>query len=193
MMDYELPEHQISIFNQHFEKGNRLSEELIIFKNKPQSKVEFWKRRKAKKAIIHYMKFLELIPNHWQTKWLLAKVYQTIAEPSKALQLFKEAMQIEKLNSDIAREASISAMDAGEVELAIKYSLDAIHRQPDNAGLICNHAINLMISGHDNEALEWIERAIEIEPDDPINQNAYLLIKDVKNGIRKRPRFDELN
>ncbi|MDO1449169.1 hypothetical protein Q0590_36375 [Rhodocytophaga aerolata] len=108
------------------------------------------------------------------------------------MQLFEDALAIEKLNPDVAREASIAAIDAGHVELAVNYSLEAIKRLPTDSGLMCNHAINLMVAGKDKEALEWIEKALAIDPMDKINQNAHQLIKLVSEGKRKRPKFDEL-
>ena len=192
-MEYKLSEDKISIFNSNFKKGNRLSESITIIKERNNSKLRFWDKRKAKKAIKHYYKCLVLIPDHWQTNWLIAKVYQTISENVKALEYFEIAMSIEKNNPDLPREASISAMDSGNIELAIKYSLEAINREPNDSGLYCNHALNLMVLGNDNEAINWIKKAIEIEPNDQINKNVFSLINEVAIGKRKRPRYNELN
>ena len=191
-MTYELPEDKIPVFNSNFEKGNRLADGILILKGSTSSKLGFWNKRKAQKAIKHYTACLNLIPRHWQTNWLIAKVYQVISENDKALKHFEIAIEEEKLNPDLPREASISAMDSGKVELAVKYSLEAINREPNNSGLFCNHAINLMILGNDNDAIEFITKAIELEPDDEINRNAHSLINDVANGSRKRPNYNEL-
>ncbi|WP_299261854.1 hypothetical protein [uncultured Aquimarina sp.] len=191
-MEYELPEDKIPIFNSNFEKGNKLSEGLTIIKGTAGSKLDFWKKRKAKKAIKHYTECLNLIPNHWQTNWLIAKVYQVMSENKKALNHFEIAVEIEKENPDLPREASISAMDSGKVDLAVKYSQEALNRQPNDSGLYCNHAVNLMVLGNDNEAIKWIKKAIEMEPNDKINQNVFSLINDVANGKRKRPKYNQL-
>ncbi len=192
-MEYELPEDKIPIFKSHFEEGNRLSEGLLIIKETTNSKLGFWKKRKARRALKHYSECLKLIPNHWQTNWLIAKVYQAISENEKALQHFQISVEIEKTNQNLPREASISAMDSGNVELAIKYSLEAINRAPNNSELYCNHAINLMVLGNDLEAMKCIKKAIEMDPNDQININALSLIQDVANKKRRRPKYDELN
>ncbi|WP_106792421.1 tetratricopeptide repeat protein [Aquimarina sp. Aq78] len=192
-MEYELSEEKIPIFNSNFEKGNELAEGLIIIKDQSNSKLGFWNKRKAKKAIKHYTECLNLIPNHWQTNWLIAKVYQAMSENKKALEHFKTAVRIEKTNPDLPREASISAMDFGNVKLAVKYSEEAINREPNDAGLYCNHAVNLMVLGNDDEALAYIEKAMEIEPNDEINRNVHSLINDVVSGKRKRPKYNELS
>ena len=97
-MEYELPEDKILIFNSNFEKGNRLSEGITIIKGTADAKLGFWNKRKAKKAINHYNECLNLIPNHWQTNWLIAKVYQAVSENEKALNHFEIAVEIEKAN-----------------------------------------------------------------------------------------------
>jgi len=192
-MEYELPEDKIPIFNSNFEKGNELSNGLTLLKGQSNPKLGFWNKRKAKKAIKHYSECLALIPNHWQTNWLIAKVYQAISDSEKALEHFERAVNTEKMNPDLPREASISAMDSGNVKLAVEYSQEAINREPNDAGLYCNHAVNLMVLGNDNEAKTYIEKAIRMEPNDDINKNVDHLINAVATCKRKRPKYNELN
>ena len=116
-----------------------------------------------------------------------------MAENEKALEYFETAVKIEKNNPDLPREASISAMDSGNVMLAVEYSQEAINREPNDSGLYCNHAINLMVSGIDDLALTNIQKAIEIRPDDEITINAFTLINAVATGIRERPKYNDLN
>ena len=191
-MEYELPEDKIPVFNSNFEEGNRLSEDITLIKGAAQPKIGFWNKRKAKKAIKHYSICLSLVPNHWQTNWLIAKVYQALSENENALNHFKIALEIEKDNPNLPREASISAMDSGNIELAVKYSLEAINREPNDSGLYCNHALNLLVMEKDQDALKWIKKAMEMEPNDGINKNVFSLINDVVNGKRKRPKYDQL-
>jgi tetratricopeptide (TPR) repeat protein len=192
-MEYELPQDKIAIFNFNFEEGKRLSEGLIVIKGQTNSKLGFWSKRKAKRAIKHYAVCLVLLPNHWQTNWLVAKVYQALSENEKALEYFGKAVKIEKKNPDLPREASISAMDSGNVMLAVEYSQEAINREPNDSGLYCNHAINLMVFGNDDLALTHIQKAIEMRPDDEINKNTFALINAVVTCKMKRPKYNELN
>lgn len=191
-MEYELPEHKIPTFNLNFEKGNQLADGLTLIKGQGNPKLGFWNKRKAHKAIKHYSECLSMLPNHWQTNWLIAKVYQVLSENNKALEHFEKALEIEKTNADLPREASISAMDSGNVKLAVEYSQEAINRDPTDAGLYCNHAVNLMVLGNDDQAKTYIERAMEMGPGDEINENVYSLINDVANGKCRRPKYNEL-
>lgn len=191
-MDYELPEDQIPIFEANFDKATELAEGLMIIQGKANAKMGYWQRRRAKKAIKCYQACLELIPHHWQSHWLMAKVYQATGDRELALQHFETAVKIEPSNPDLPREASIAAMDLGKVSQAVEYSEEALNRAPVNPGLLCNHAVNLMVMGRDEEALQNIERAMELDPGDEININVHALIKAVASGERRRPRFDEL-
>ena len=56
-MEYELPEDKILIFNLNFKKGNELADGLTRIKGQGNSKIGFWNKRKAKKAIKHYSIF----------------------------------------------------------------------------------------------------------------------------------------
>lgn len=191
-MQYELPEDKIQLFNDKFEKANELAKDVMLLKEKVSTKLGFWDKRKANKAIRYYETCLSLVPDHWQTNWLIAKVYQVLLDHQKALSHFEKAIAFEKTNPDLPREASISAMDLGNIPLALQYSLEALHRNPKDAGLYCNHAVNLMVSGNDEEAKIYIEKAIEMEPNDAINQNVFILLQDVASGKRKRPLYNEL-
>ena len=187
-MKHELPED----FKYHYNKANQLSEGLMVLKDKETASMNIWNKVKSRKAIKHYKKCIKLIPDHWPTHWLIAKIYQALKDHNNALYHFKMASDINKINPDLPREASISAMDFGQVELALKFSYEAIQRDPNDSGLLCNHAINLMVNGDDNDALHWINKALEINPNDIINKNAFALIQKVANKKVKRPRYDQI-
>lgn len=189
---YELREDLIPIFNSHFEQGCDLAEPFFIIKGQPNKTINFFTKRKVNKALKHFEKCLELIPNHWQTKWMLGKLYQVMGEHSMALSLFTEATNVENPNIDVIREASIAAMDAGNVELAVQFSAQALEIEPNDSELICNHAINLMIFKEDEKAIEFIKKAISIDSKDDITQNAYNLILSVSEGKIARPRYDQI-
>lgn len=192
MIEYKLPENEIPNFEYHFQKGNQLSYDICLIKESEQPTFNIWNKVKARKAIKHYNTCLKLIPNHWQTHWLLAKVHQALAQDKKALYHFDQAVNIELTNPDLPREASITVMDLGNISMAITYSLEAIKRNSNDSGLLCNHAINLMVNGDDDEAINWIKKALDKDPDDVINQNAYTLIQAVITGKRKRPKYNQL-
>ena len=169
-----------------------MSEDLILLDERNDLELGFFKRRKAKKAIKHFSACLDLIPDHWPTHWFIAKVYQVLKDHTKALEHFEKAVDLELFNQNLPREASITAMNAGKVKLAVEYSLEALHREPNDSGLYCNHAVNLMVLGKDDEAMAHIKKAIQMDPDNEINNPAFSLIQSVANGERERLKYHEL-
>ncbi|GAB3831375.1 tetratricopeptide repeat protein [Hymenobacter jeollabukensis] len=194
-MHYELPEHLIPAFQQHFEAGTALAQSVIILEDgsgRPQPKPGFWARRKARKALQHLQQCLALLPDHWPTLWSIGKVYQALREQQEALKHFAQAARIYPGQADVLREASIAAVDAGAPAEAVKYSAMALRARPDDAGLYCNHSINLLLNENDDAAVAAISEAIRLAPNDPINLNAQRLIQAVVAGTRRRPTWQDL-
>ena len=55
-----------------------------------------------------------------------------------------------------------------------------------------NHAMNLLITGRDDEATNLIEGALQLQPDDPVNKNVRKLISEVISGQKKRPTCESV-
>jgi hypothetical protein len=49
-----------------------------------------------------------------------------------------------------------------------------------------------MVLGNDNEAKTYIQKAMQMAPNDEINKNVYALINAVSTGKKKRPKYNEL-
>ena len=191
-MNGQLPSDRIQRFNDLFAEAGNLLNGVLIIHGQPVRKLSFWKRRKARKAIRMYRECLKIDPDHWQSFWLMGKAYQALGESSRALENFTKAVELEDENPDVPREASISAMNCGEVDASVKYSAEALRRKPGDAGLMSNHALNLLVKGDDDEAKKWIIKAIEADPEDPVNQHVQLLIQEVREGVRPRPTWKNL-
>ncbi|GAA4030173.1 hypothetical protein GCM10022409_13030 [Hymenobacter glaciei] len=192
-MEYSLPAELIPAFDAHFEKGHQLLQSVIILHGASVRKPGFWAKRKGRQAITEFQKCLKLVPHHWPTLWLLGKAYQGLGEHSTALRCFVQAYDQQPNSADVVREASIAAMDSGQPVVAAEYSAIALALAPHDAGLLCNHAVNLLVAGKDHAALEFIQQAVNLAPEDPINQHAYKLIQEVTSGTSKRPTWQEIN
>lgn len=186
-----IPPDKVPEFKRHFDEANRIAKPLVLLQGR-RSRFTFFKRQRANRAIKHYKRCLEIAPDNWQAIWLLAKLYQAMGEGRVALDLFEKAVELEKENADVAREASISAMELGEVEAALGYAEDAVRRAPENAGVVSNHALYLLVAGRDAEALGVIEQALQLAPEDGVVRRVKEMIEEVVEGKRERPRFDEL-
>jgi Flp pilus assembly protein TadD len=190
-MNHLLPDDLMPFFNQHYKKGWKLMQQVVILEGKA-SKPSFWQRWQGRRAVGHFKKCLKLVPSHWPTHWGLGKAYQGLGEHALALASFEEAFRLQPQNPDVVREASIAAMDAGQPNLAVQYSAAALALSPDDAGLMCNHAINLLVAGNDSDAINLITTALSLAPEDQINKHAFQLIKDVTSGLKKRPTWQTI-
>lgn len=194
-MSYELPAHLIPAFNRRFERGTELARDVIILDDgtglrKP--KPGFWARRKARKALQHLQQCTAMLPEHWPSLWVIGKIWQALGEQQTALAHFARAVHLHPTQVDLLREASIAAVDAGAPAEAVQFSALALQQRPDDSGLLCNHAVNLLLNGQDEAALTTIGRALALEPTNAINRNADRLIRAVLAGTRARPTWQEL-
>ncbi|MBF9142071.1 tetratricopeptide repeat protein [Hymenobacter properus] len=191
-MTHLLPDDLLPIFNQHYEKGWKLMQEVVILEGKASSKPSFWQRWQGRRAVSQFKKCLRLVPSHWPTHWGLGKVHQGLGEHALVLASFEEAFRLQPQNPDVVREASIAAMNAGQPVLAVQYSAAALALSPNDAGLMCNHAINLLVTGNDSDAAMLIATAVNLAPEDRINKHAFQLIKEVTSGLKKRPTWQTI-
>jgi Flp pilus assembly protein TadD len=79
-------------------------------------------------------------------------------------------------------------MALGKGEEAARVSREVMEKHPNNAGLISNHALALLIAGHVQEAEETVQSALQLEPENQITRNLAGLIAAVRNGRVPRPR-----
>jgi Flp pilus assembly protein TadD len=84
--------------------------------------------------------------------------------------MFEGAYQINPSQPDIAREASVCAMELGRHDAAITFAHRAIQIEPANPGLHANLALAYLLAGHISDAQTSIERALSADPKDAISQ-----------------------
>jgi tetratricopeptide (TPR) repeat protein len=154
--------------------------------------VGFWGKIKLRSSIKDFQRCLLMMPTHWQAMVFLGKAYQRMGSYAEALSMFERAMEIENMNSAIPREASLTAALLRNIDKAIRYSAIANERKPDDHTLLSNYALNLLLGKKDEEAMVIIGRALEIAPEDQINQRISLMIDEVVSGKCKRPNPEEV-
>lgn len=72
-----------------------------------------------------------------------------------------------------------------EVDKAVAAARQAVALKPDDAGLLANLSLALLIGGTLDEAAE---KSLAIAPDDEITRNLKRAIEDVRSGRRAQPR-----
>jgi len=130
--------------------------------------------------------------NHWQSMVFLAKAHQAMGEHQVSLNWLIQAMDIEKSNHVIPKEASLEAVHLRDIKTAVLYSAEAIRRKPGDPELMGNHAMNLLISGDDAQASATIREALTIAPQDDFNKRISGIIDEVMVGKRARPTCESV-
>src|SRR5205823_1792956 len=126
-------------------------------------------RRRLDEAISLFDEVVRINPKNWAALWLLGKVYQRLGEYEKGLAAFARSHEIRPDQPDVAREASIAAMDLGRPEEAVVYCEQALRAEPDDPGLRANLALALLFSGKPQEAHAVAEEALRRNPADEIS------------------------
>jgi hypothetical protein len=149
-------------------------------------------KQKLLQSIQEFEQILTRCPDHWESMFGIAKAHQRMGQHEKALEMLESALEIDQVNFNIPLEASIEAVNLGNLDKALLYSEKALKIAPDNISLLGNYAVNLLVACRDEESKAAIDKAMKINNRDQINKNIYKLISDVQNGKKKRPRFQDL-
>ncbi|WP_224363054.1 tetratricopeptide repeat protein [Hyalangium versicolor] len=125
---------------------------------------------------------LDLVPENWAAAWVLGVVERRLGNYPQGLQWLSRAFELNPYNPDVGREASICAGLAGRMEDAVRFSEAASAVNPDDAGLLANLALNLLVAGRVAEALPRGREAVARAPGDSISRAVLSLIEEVSSG-----------
>lgn len=159
-----------------WEKACELTKgEIILHENQGLRPPGFIAWIKLKRASSLFKRILVLVPNHWNSMWLLGKVTQRLGNERGAFDLFNKAWDQKPGNIDVAREAALSAMHLGFSRHAIEYCEEGLKLEPNNPGMICNLGLALIHDGKPQEALTKIKLAVQLNPSDSVSVNVLKL------------------
>ena len=161
---------------------------LLILQNAEPPPLEPSERERLRQAIQRFEQLIRQAPGHWPALWLLGKVHQRLGSFERGLECFAEAHRINPHHPDVAREASIAAMDAGQPERAIAFCERAIAVKPSDAGLLANLALAQLFSGRPAEASATADEALRQSPSDEITAMIAMVARQVLDGDRPCPR-----
>ena len=165
-----------------------LIEGLILTHGQDPGELEPDSRKRLDDAIPLLGEVARINPSNWAAMWLLGKVYQRLGDGEATLEWFARAHRVNPTHEDVAREASIAAMEAGRPEEAIPYCERAIESDPDEPGLRSNLALALLFSGRPRDAQAVAAEALRRDPSDAIIRTIVGIIDEVIAGARPCPR-----
>jgi Flp pilus assembly protein TadD len=176
-----------SLHNQLYTQACALIGGLIQLGGQPPPDLDAATRSRLEQAIPLFEQVLTLNPANWPAMWLLGKVHQRLGDFARSLECFTAAHRVCPDHPDVAREASIAAMDAGLPEQAVTFCERAIATNPADQGLRANLALALLFSGRPEQAAEVARDARKGAPSDAITARIVAVIDEVLSGVRPCP------
>jgi len=130
---------------------------------------------------------IEFNPSNWAALWGVGIANKCVRDLAAAYTAFQMAYALEKENANVGRELSGICMALGKGEEAVRISREVVNRNPQNAGLISNHALALLIEGNIQEAEIAVESALRLEPEDQTTRSLAKFIAAVRTNQAPRP------
>lgn len=177
--------------NERYEQGCRLIEGLIILHDRKPALLESQESKRLEEALLLFDEVVRINPRNWAAMWLIGKIYQRLGDCANSLSWFTRAHHINPDQPDVAREASIAAMEVGRPEEAIPFCERAIEANPDDPGLRANLALALLFSGKSKEAHSVAKEALVRDSADAITAYLVRIIEEVLNGSRPCPHHQK--
>jgi tetratricopeptide (TPR) repeat protein len=173
--------------DQLYRQACQLIDGLLLLGNKTPAPLDPSQRKRLEEAIPLFVEVVRINPGNWAAMWVLGKVYQRLEEYEDGLNWFARAHRVNPDQPDVAREASIAALELGRPEEAIPFCERAIEANPEDAGLRANLALALLFSGKPREAHAVAREALGKDPADAITARIVGVIEEVVNGTRPCP------
>src|SRR5205814_6656297 len=175
--------------NKLFEEASALvKDEIPLHDRPPLPQPGWWLRRRLRRALSLFERVLGLAPENWSAMWLVGKVHQRLGDGAAALSWLERAYQVNPSQPDVAREASLCAMDIGRGDTAVVYAHRATQIEPESAGLHANLALAYVLAGRIDEAQRNIESALAADASDTISQTIRAIIQHFATNGRAPPK-----
>src|SRR5258708_18901573 len=131
-----------------FKKAAAIVEGEIPLLGQPDMPAPDWlMARKLKHALVLFERVLEMNPENWSAMWFIGKLHQRFRHKAEALSWFERSYHVNPSQPDVAREASLCAMEVGYHDMAIVFARRATHIEPTNPGLHANLALAYLLAG----------------------------------------------
>jgi Flp pilus assembly protein TadD len=127
--------------------------------------------------------------SNFATAWLLGKAYQTWGDLQRAIHNLEIAHHLTADgNVNGGRELVAALLDAGRARDALPVAREIAERKPNDAGLVCNLALVLLLAGDLQGARVTVARACAMDATDRINMSVRDLVEAIAAGRRPYPR-----
>lgn len=132
-------------------------------------------------------KVLSELPDWWNAQWFYGKSQVALGNYEIAYDAFRKAYQEEKQVEAILRELAGVCLELRKFEESVTVAEAALALDPDNAELLGNLAIALLLAGRQTHARKAIDAASKVDPEDKINQTIARVLTEIEEGHREQP------
>src|SRR5262245_48097738 len=174
--------------NQLYREACALIDGLLVLHDREPSELDERGRERLLQADGLFQEVLQIKPDNWPAMWLLGKIHQRLGDSETSLIWFTRAHELNPAQPDVAREASLAAMDLSRADEAIRFCERAIQADPEDSGLRANLALALLLAGRPEDALKEGKEALVRDPADTITTRLVEIIQEVCQGSRPCPR-----
>jgi Flp pilus assembly protein TadD len=162
--------------------GALVEKELIWHERQGAAKPGWFARGRLHKALRMFERVVELMPESWNSMWLAGKTTQRLGDVEKGFWWMERAYHANAEQVDVAREASMMAMDLGRSDAAIGYAHRATQLEKDDAGLEANLALAYLLAGKLELAQAAIGKSLALDGNDAISKIAEMVDHFQKTG-----------
>jgi len=132
--------------NLYYNRGTELIEQYVILSDQsPQLD------KKGETKLLEGVRYVDAVtqinPNNFAAYWFKGKAYQALNKHGSAYSQFEKSFELNKDNSDVARELALECMDLGKGQKAVEVSLHALTLNNKDIGLIGNLALAYLLNG----------------------------------------------
>lgn len=199
-----LTDEKIELYNKLYKKATDRFNPYVLIENQSSGYVGWFVKLKIKKSIKELNQCLEIIPKHINSTFLLGKCFQSLGDDNSSLVWFERGLEtkFEELNyeEDITKfgrlknycllEASVIYAKMGDFKKSIDYGNRLLNSDPKKinvVSILTNQAMNLIITGKDEEAENFLNEAISLGPSDSITIKVKDVLYKIRNGQINRP------
>jgi Flp pilus assembly protein TadD len=144
-------------------------------------------RARIKEGIALMEEAIKFSPVAWRGLWIIGKAHQALGDKESAYSAFQRAYTLDSTNPDVCREYMHACLATGRGAEAVEAARVGVSRNRQDAGLVANLALALLIGGDLAEAERTCKAAQEMNPEDKITANVLKVISEVRAGKRPRP------
>jgi tetratricopeptide (TPR) repeat protein len=168
-----------------FSRATEIARDLVL---EPPSKPLAAPDRKALEQARALLRQAAERKGSFATSWYLGKVEMRLGDMDAALAALQHAHAINPEQPDGCRELGAVYLELDRAHDGLPMARRAIELRPEDAGLRCNLALSLLLTGDVEGAHAEATSALSRDPADAVTRGLLKLIDEVIAGRRQRPR-----